>query len=352
MNTESPLQSPLKKYTGVFVALISIAAATAVTLYVASRDDNYPTSDSAAIAAEVVHVAAVVGGRMTELHVVINQHVNKGDLLYVIDPEPYQLAVRQAEASVALSKASLADQQRMLAVRQAQAAIAHDQLNRAEKNNALADRTTARLEPLAKRAFIPWQQYDQARVTQNDTNISVIQARKQSEASDVAIGNLDTPTAAVAVNEAALAQARYQLRQTRIYAPESGYITSLTVKAGEVLAPSQVLFTLIVDDQWYAIANIRELYLRAIKPGDCATVYSMIDRSVPLEGRVASIGWGVMSGDGIDLSRSLPYIPRQMDWVHVAQRFPVRIKLVNPPSLLIRMGATASVEIRHGSSCH
>ncbi|GEB39134.1 multidrug resistance protein MdtN [Gluconacetobacter liquefaciens] len=336
---------------GIVIALVCVGAATVAGVFVAHRDDAYPTSDSASLDAEMVHVAAVVGGRLVDLRVRENQHVRKGEVLYRIDPEPYDLTVRQAEANVALTTAELANQKRLLAVRVAQAATARDQLTRATTNRDLADRTAARLAPLAGRAYIPWQQYDQARVAQSDATVSVAQARQQAEAADVAVGDLASAEATLAASQAALARARYEARQTTVTAPADGYVTSLRVRSGEVLAPSQVLFTLIVDDAWYAIANLREINLGAVRPGDCATVYSMIDRSVPLEGKVSSIGWGVLSGDSAGIGRGLPFVPRQMDWVHVAQRFPVRVHIASPAPLLMRMGATATVEIRHGAAC-
>ena len=175
---------------------------------------------------------------------------------------------------------------------------------------------------------------------------------EQYTAAALAVGDLDGPRAALAESQAALALARYEREQTVGGAPADGFVTSLRVQRGEVLAPSQVLFTLILDDAWYAIANLREINLSVVHKGDCATVYSMIERDVPIKGHVASIGWGVMSGDSAGIARTLPFVPREMDWVHVAQRFPVRVHLDAPPQQLMRMGATATVEIRHGAACH
>lgn len=336
---------------GLLIALTCVGAAILAGLSVARRDAAYPSSDSAAIDAELIHVASVVGGRLTDLPVHENQHVHKGDLLYRLDPEPYALTVRQAEANLALATAELNNQRRLLAVRTAQATIARDQVTRAQTNRDLADRTVTRLAPLAGRSFIPWQQYDQARVTRNDAETSLAQTRQQSAAADVAIGDLASAQATQAASQAALDRARYELHQTEVTAPANGFVTSLRVKGGEVLAPSQVLFTLIADDAWYAVANLRETSLSAVHLGDCATVYSMIDRRAPIQGRVESIGWGVLSADSAGLARSLPLVPRQMDWVHVAQRFPVRVHLQGAAPALTRMGATATVEIRHGAAC-
>jgi multidrug efflux system membrane fusion protein len=125
----------------------------------------------------------------------------------------------------------------------------------------------------------------------------------------------------------------------------------LTVLAGEIVAPSQSLFTLINTEEWFAVANFRETALHPIKIGECATVYSMIDRTMPIKGNVASIGWGILATGKIKLPRSVPYVEQSVNWVRVAQRFPVRIRIENPPELLVRIGASAVVEIGRGAEC-
>ena len=85
--------------------------------------------------------------------------------------------------------------------------------------------------------------------------------------------------------------------------------------------------------------------------GDCATVYTLADRTVPIRGRVEGTGWGVASQDVINLPRTMPIVPKNLDWVRVAQRFPVRIRLLDPPDELMRIGASATVTVHHGQSC-
>jgi len=125
----------------------------------------------------------------------------------------------------------------------------------------------------------------------------------------------------------------------------------LTVLSGEMVVPSQALFTLISTEEWFAVANFRETDLHAIAVGDCATVFSMIDRNQPIKGVVEGIGWGVLDDERINLPRSVPYVQRSLNWVRVAQRFPVRVRLENPPELLMRLGARAVVEVKHGDKC-
>ncbi|MGA3342700.1 MAG: multidrug transporter subunit MdtN, partial [Methylocella sp.] len=121
--------------------------------------------------------------------------------------------------------------------------------------------------------------------------------------------------------------------------------------SGEMVVPSQALFTLISAEEWFAVANFRETDLHAIAIGDCATVFSMIDRRQPIKGGVEGIGWGVLDDERINLPRSVPYVQRSLNWVRVAQRFPVRVRLENPPEQLMRLGASAVVEVKHGDKC-
>ena len=239
----------------------------------------------------------------------------------------------------------------MLSTEKSNATIASDQIRRAQTNSELAARTVARLGPLAERGYVPKQQFDQAAVTHNDALTSLRQAQEQQAAAFRAIGTEAGAEAAIQARQAALALARRALEDTTVRAPHDGRVVGLTVLSGEVVIPWQSLFTLIDTETWYAVANFRETELRDIAVGDCVTAYSMIDRRQPIKGRVESIGWGVLDQERINLPRSVPYVARELNWVRVAQRFPVRVRLERPPQELMRLGASAVVEVKHGAAC-
>jgi membrane fusion protein, multidrug efflux system len=332
------------------VALLVVVGAVAFA-YEVDRDDRlYPSSDDARIDAEVLHVAPSVGGRVIELPITENQLVAEGDLLFRIDPEPYEYAVRQAEAALAIARAEVDSERRRIHTETANFAVAKQQVARAQANYELAFRTVDRLRPLEGKSYVPAQEFDRAEVSLRDSETSLLQARDQEHAASSAINTLDRAEADVRAREAALAIAQRDLRQTEVRAAVTGRVTSMNVTVGEVLAPSQTLFTLISTEKWFAVADMREAALNHIEVGDCATVYSLIDRKKPITGKVVSAGWGVQS-EGPAIPHSLPYVARDMDWVHVAQRFPVRVALEAPPERLARIGASASVEIKHGPSC-
>jgi multidrug efflux system membrane fusion protein len=336
---------------GKLIAFAIVISAGALALFTAHESVIRPSSSDASIDADVVHVAPVVGGRVIEIAVAENTRITKDDLLFQIDPVPYRLAVAQAEADLSIAEAQLETQRRVLATQRSTATIAGDEIRNAIDNHELAARTAERLRPLAASGYVPKQQLDQAEVAERDTATALSQARERQAA---AIRAIDTEAAAEAVlsaRRAALALAQRHLNDTTVRASHNGLVVGLTISSGEIAAPSQSLFTLINTDEWFAVANFRETDLNAIAIGDCATVFSMIDRQRPIKGAVEGVGWGVVDQDRINIPRSVPYVERSLNWVRVAQRFPVRIHLEDPPQQLMRLGASAVVEIKHGAQC-
>jgi len=333
------------------IALGVITLAILVTATVFFIDDRHPSTDDASIDADVVHVAPAVGGRIIEIAVSENARVRKGQLLFQIDPYPYGLAVEQTEADLKIAEALLATQRRVVSTQRSTAVIAADQTRSAEADLQLAARTVDRLGPLQASGYVPKQQLDQAQTAARDAATKLRQAQEQQSATLTAIDTEDGAEATVRARQAAVALAKRQLRDTTVRAPHDGLVVGLTVSAGEFVIPAQSLFTLINTEQWFAVANFRETDLHAIAPGDCATVFSMVDRKQPIKGIVQGLGWGVFDQDRINIPRSPPYVERSMNWVRVAQRFPVRIELHDPPPDLMRLGASAVVEVKHGPQC-
>jgi multidrug efflux system membrane fusion protein len=325
--------------------------AVVTALLVASWVRGHPSSSDASIDADVVHVAAAVGGRIIEIRVRENSPVHRGDVLFQIDPLPYQLIASQAQADLAVADAQLDTQRKYVSTQRSNATVARDQAMNAKANYELATRTAERLRPLTAKGYVPNQQLDQADVTARDAATRLQQAQVQQLAAIEAIDTIQAGESLVAARQAALALAKRNLEDTTVRATHDGLVVGLTVSSGEFVAPGQSLFTLIDTEEWYASANLRETDLGAVHAGDCATVYSMIDRRVAIRGVVDSIGWGVLDQDRISLPRSVPYVERSLNWVRVAQRFPVRIRLENPPPQVMRLGASAVIEIKHGRRC-
>ena len=336
---------------GRLIALGVIVVAVVIAFLVASWVRNHPSSSDASIDADVVHVAAAVGGRIIEIRVRENSRVHRGDLLFQIDPVPYQLGVAQAQADLAVAEGQLDTHRRYVSTQRSNATLAQDQARNAKANYELATRTAERLRPLTAKGYVPNQQLDQADVNAGDAATRLQQAHVQQLAAVEAIDTLQAAESLVTARQAALGLAKRNLEDTTVRATHDGLVVGLSVSTGEFVAPGQSLFTLINTEEWFASANLRETDLAAVNTGDCVTVYSMIDRRLAIRGMVDSIGWGVLDQDRISLPRSVPYVERSLNWVRVAQRFPVRIRLENPPPRVMRLGASAVIEVKHGRQC-
>ncbi|WMB71245.1 multidrug transporter subunit MdtN [Shewanella oncorhynchi] len=336
---------------GIVLAVVIISGAVVSLWHYTKLAKETLLSEDAILTAGVVNVAAMVAGRVVKIAVADNQRVAKGDLLFELDPEPYELVVEQTRADLKLAEALRDAQSRTITAELSNAAIATEQVRRARTNLSLAEVALARIQPLAAKGYVTAQQFDDARTVQDDAQTSLEQALHQSAAADALITTLDESEALVSARRAAVAIAKHELAATQVRSPHDGLVVGLTVSTGEVVAPGQSLFTLIDTQNWYASATFPETELANIAVGDCAQVYVLADSSNSLVGHVESIGWGVISEELINLPRNVPYVPKSLNWVRIVQRFPVRIKLDNPPPSLMRVGASAVTVIKHNEGC-
>ncbi|WP_269933388.1 multidrug transporter subunit MdtN [Aminobacter sp. HY435] len=323
----------------------SIIAATLVGGYLAySILENSPRTDVAEIDAPVVQMSPTVPGRIIAFHVVNNQAVKKGEALFEVDPEPYRLRLDQAKAELRATESEVEQGGRNISTEQSNAEVAQKQIERARINSDLAKQTLDRLVPLLPKGYVTAQQVDEARTLYNDSLVSLEQALRQSQGAHQIIGTLETRKAQVEVARAAVALAERDLRNTVVRAPFDGKIVGLTQDVGEYVITAQTVFTLINSNAWEAVAFFRETELGRMKVGDKAQVFAMADPTLAIEGTIEGIGWGVRSDDAVNLL-GMPLISKSLNWVRVARRFPVHIRLHNPPDNLMRVGASAAVVV-------
>lgn len=326
------------KIVGWGIVIGAIAAVVAVV-----RDtESHPRTDAAEIDAPIVHVSASVPGRIVEFRVENNAAVKKGDTLFIVDPEPYRLRAEQARAEVKAAESEVAQGERNLSGQEANASVASEQIRRARENVALAEKTLERLVPLLPDGYVSAQQVDQARTTRNDARISLEQALTQSRGAHDVIGTLETRKAQLEAARATQALAERDLANTVVKAPFDGKVTGLKLAVGEWVVTGQTLATLIDTSRWEASANFRETELAAVRVGNKADVFVMSDPKRRLRGVVEGIGWGVRSDEAANLM-GLPIVSRSLNWVRVARRYPVSIRLIDPPDDLMRIGASAVV---------
>jgi membrane fusion protein, multidrug efflux system len=335
-------------WIGRLIAAASIIAAIAIGAYTLERLSQQPRTNDGYLFADRAGLAPEVSGRIVSLNVRDNQRVSKGELLLQIDPEPFELHLRQARAQVAALQAQIDLTTRQVASQTSGAEAATTQIGRARAQLALASDTLARLEPMLGKGYVTQQQVDEARTSKRTAEVSLAAAIQQADQARQAIGDTFSLQAQLAGAEAAVALAERDVRNAALRAPFDGLIVGLEIAEGEYAVTGHPLFTLIKTDQWYAIGDFRETELPEIRIGDPATVWLMGEHKRALKGHVESLGWGVRPDNAG--GPGLPAVERTLHWVIVAQRFPVRILLDDPPPDATRIGATVSIVVRHDSA--
>lgn len=142
--------------------------------------------------------------------------------------------------------------------------------------------------------------------------------------------------------------ARYNLDNCRVYAPFDARVTNLTISRGAYAHVGGQMFTLIDATTWWAIGNFREDKLHHITPGMRAEVYVLARPDLRFSGVVESIGFGVTPDPDVfgRFQPGLPDVQRTLNWVHLAARYPVRVRVENPPAELFRVGGSAVILVR------
>jgi len=337
--------SPVKTWLGRLIALIAFAAAFGLAFVALERLDHRPRTHDAFLYADSAGLAPDVSGRIVSLGIHDNQRVIKGDKLLVIDPEPFELHLRQAKAQLASIEAQIALTTRQVAAQSSGADAAATQIERARSQLAFARDTVGRLTPLLGKGYVTAQQVDEARTNEKTAESALTTATQQAQQAREAVGDTESLLAQREAAQAAVALAERDLRNSVLVAPFDGLVVGLDIAEGTYAAAGHPLFTLIKTDAWYAVGNFRETELPEIAKGDPATIWLMADGAHPLQGHVDSIGWGVRPEDGG--GPTLPAVGRTLSWVVVAQRFPVKIRLDTPPPEAMRIGTTVSVQVRH-----
>ena len=330
-----------RKKLGRIVGLAIVLATLALGVYVVYDLDQSPRTDDAFVRADTIGVASQVSGRIVSLHVRDNQAVKQGDVLFEIDPEPYRHALERARAALDGLEKQIGLTQRDVNAQKFAATAAHANIDRADAQAKQAADTLARIEPLLAKEYVTAEQVDQARTARRSADAALEVARRDAARARAAVSGVDALVAKLGELRAAVATAEYDLRQTVVRAPFDGRVVDLDIAQGEYAATGRRLFTLIDARAWYVIANFRETALKGIRPGMAAEVYLMSDPGKRLAGTVQSIGFGVFPEEGGSSASGLPKVPRSINWVRVAQRFPVRIRVENPPAELFRIGASA-----------
>ncbi|WP_448090215.1 HlyD family secretion protein [Pseudomonas azerbaijanoccidentalis] len=333
-----PVADPTKK--GIKWVLLLIAVSLAWYLL---ADRFTPYTQQARVGAFVIPVAAEVSGRVVRVNVRNNQDVKAGEVIFQIDPQPYQIAVDRA-------RADLESTRRKIGASTAGIASAQANLRAAQANELKARQDNQRLEGLYREdpGTISVRLLEVSRANREAAVSKVAAARAEVQRARETEGGSEEDNAQLRSAATALSKAELDLSNTQIHARSAGLITDLRTDVGQFAAAGNPVMTLIaIHDVWIS-ADMTENNLGLVKP---ETPVSIVLDALPgevFQGRIRSIGYGVSVGQPA-APGSLPTVQNSRDWLRPAQRFPVIIEF-SPESLAmlrdnrgIRAGGQAEV---------
>ena len=365
---------------------------------------RYPRTDDAEVVANLIGMAPLVAGPVMELPVHDNDFVKKGGLLYKIDDRPYLYALQDALAAQQRLEGDIENETRLISAQESTVAVASagrqnavanesradDEIKVSEAAIAQANAALAqahanadyavgnlhRIEPLLAKEFVTPDDVHRARslaeaktaaVEQAQSNLALakakllsataqrqqavaqlVQTEAQVKESSQAVLVLAPLIAQRESRAAAVRLARYNYEQCSVVAPFDARVTNLTISEGEYAKVGQQLFTLIDTRTWWVLANFRETQIQRLQVGTQADIYLMANLHKRLHGSVESVGYGVTPDPDVvgRLSQGLPDVQRTLNWVRLASRYPVRIKITDPPPGGLRVGEVAIVGMK------
>jgi multidrug efflux system membrane fusion protein len=174
------------------------------------------------------------------------------------------------------------------------------------------------------------------------------QSKAQHEQAQNAVTTLEPLVNQRGAKASAVKDARYNLNNCRILAPFDARVTNLTISEGAYAHIGQQVFTLIDARTWWVVANFREGQLPHVQPGMKTDVYVMSKPNMRFSGIVDSIGFGVTPDADVvgRFEPGLPDVQRTLNWVHLASRYPVRVRVTDPVPEFFRVSESAVVILR------
>lgn len=330
-------KNPMRKIVLAVVGLLLI-----LFIYHVIADRYTPYTSQARVVTFMTQIAPEVAGDVIEVGVKDNSSVKKGQVMFRIDPEPFQVSVRSAEAnlSVALQAAD---------VSVADVSSARAQLNKHRVDFAASRKLGKIVTDLVDKRALAETQGIRAEADVGKTAADVSRAEADLRKAEANLGAPGLANPKVRQALAALEQARLDLRNTTIIAPANGTVTNLRLANGQFVSPGQPLLSFLENGPRWISADLRENQLGNVKPGQEVLIALDIRPGKLYRGRVHSIGWGASQGDEAPTGQ-LPTVQPDQGWVREPQRFPVRIMLLPEDSKeasfdLGRSGAQANVVI-------
>lgn len=339
-----PAAEPKKKRRiGRFFLMFALPAVLIVGGgYVWVTGGRYQETENANLQQAKVSIASDTAGRIVQVAISDHQMVKQGDLLFTIDPEPYRIALAQADAAVAGARLNVEQLRAAYSQSTAQEKSASSEVDYAQSQYD-------RAADLAQKGINAKSSLDEARNDLDKAKQQVTVAQQGIISAKAALGgNPDIETDKHPTVMAALAardKAAYDLAQTTVKAPADGVISQASsFKVGQFVGSGTPLFSLVETNDTWIDANFKETQLTNMKPGQKAEIVVDTYPGRTFEATVKAIG----AGTGAEFSL-LPAQNATGNWVKVTQRIPVRLELTDPDAkMALRTGMSASVTVDTG----
>ena len=362
----------MKPIVKIITTGVIVLAALGMIAYKYHDYMKYPWTRDGLVRAQVIQIVPRVSGALVRVPIQNNQLVKKGDLLFEIDPSTYQAAVNLARAqfdNMGDIVKSLAEQvegvkdsveQRQSEINQAKFAVesstaqaenARIILERAKVLLAQQVNTQRDVDDKSTAYQVALAQLSEARSRVNQATAALAQAKADLARglADLGAPGPDNPRLRRAAAD--LESAQLNLNFTKIWAPTDGYVTNLQLHVGDSAVANQPMLALIDANSFYVQAFFRETFVGNFQKGDRAVITLMSYPDTPLEGSVDSIGWGIAQQNGSTGFEQLPTVQATFEWIRLAQRLPVLVRVEKvPDNIKLRAGTTASVVVITGTS--
>ncbi|HTW73096.1 MAG TPA: HlyD family secretion protein [Acetobacteraceae bacterium] len=343
--------TPKRQRRVVPVLLTALVAAIAVLLGRAMWNAymGAPWTRDGTVRAYVVTMAPEVAGHIVALPIFDNEYVHKGDLLMVIDPTNYRIAVSQSEAAVQQAEASVQNIDAQIAVQQAQISANQAQVDRAQAALVFAKQQAGRYRKLALDGWGTVQDAQQYTSQLNQQQAAVQTALENLALVQRQIATLKAQHLSAEANveqtKAQLNQALVNLRRTRIVSPVDGYVTNLLAQLGDYVNVGVNTISLVDAHSFWVDGYFEETNLAPIRVGDPAEI-KLMGYSQVLRGHVDSISREINVANAQPNDQGIATVNPIFTWVRLAQRIPVRIHIDQiPKGLVLVAGMTATVQV-------
>ena len=290
------------------------------------------STDNAAVKQDIVSVSAQVNGPIVEVRVKNGDHVKRGDLLFRIDPEPFRVALEQAQAQLAAAKLQTSKLR-------TEAAGTGADITGAQANLDIKRNSLARQQALLKRGFTTRTDYEDALNEVRSAETALADARARAANAHAAIAPGEQPSIAQA--QAAVDKARLDLRRTEVRAPMDGTVANADrLQIGQMAIQGVGMMSLVHNTQAWVEANFKEKDVGKMVPGQRAKIEIDAYPGQDFVGHIQSVGAGTGSEFAI-----LPAQNANGNWVKVSQRVPVRVAFDGKPGKPLIAGLSSTVTV-------